>query len=91
MAVHNVNKGRKTGCRKHSRPDLYEILARFSDARSFLECGVRLVEERGESGPGLGDESVCLRHGLDLFVAAYKELDSVILSSDRQTATMRDL
>lgn len=83
MAVHNVNKGQKVARRKHSRPDLYEILARFSDARSILECGVRLIENQNDTGPGLGDESVCLRHGLDLMIAAYRELDMAMAALHR--------
>lgn len=75
MAIRDRNKGRKA-----ARPDLSEILARFSDARSFLECGVRLLEDWDEeAGPGPGDESVCLRHGLNLLKDAYRHLDSAIL------------
>jgi hypothetical protein len=79
MAIRDRNKGGKA-----ARPDLSEILARFSDARSFLECGVRLLEDWDEeAGPGPGDESVCLRHGLDLMVTAYKELDLAVAALSR--------
>lgn len=48
MAIRDRNKGRKA-----ARPDLYEILSRLSEARSFLECGVRLLEDWDEeAGPG---------------------------------------
>ena len=82
MGVRNRSKGRKAARTKHFRPDLYEILARFSDARSFLECGVRLLESWQGCGPGTGDESVCLRHGLKLLVSAYKDLDVAISLRD---------
>lgn len=75
MTTRDRNKGRKA-----TRPDLSEILARLSDARSFLECGVRLLEDWEGDGPGPGNESVCLRHGLDLLVAVYKELDLAIVA-----------
>lgn len=74
MAIRDRNKGRKA-----TRPDLSEILARFSDARSFLECGVRLLEDWEGDGSGPGDEAVCLRYGLDLMVTAYKELDVAVV------------
>lgn len=76
MAIRDRNKGRKA-----TRPDLSEILARFSDARSFLECGVRLLEDWEGDGPGPGDEAVCLRHGLVLLASAYRELDSAITAA----------
>lgn len=78
MAIRDRNKGRKA-----ARPDLSEILRRFSEARSLLECGVRLLEDWDEeAGPGPGDEYVCLRHGLNLLIAAYKELDLAVAGID---------
>lgn len=59
------------------RPDLAEILGKFSDAWSFMECGAFYIENQPEEDAGLGpgDGMVCLRHGLALFSAAYDELD----------------
>lgn len=56
--------------------DLPAILARFSDARCVLECGVRCLEERGDRAAS--DEAVCLRHGLSLLAGIYDEFDLAI-------------
>lgn len=91
MAIANSNRARKGPSRHKSihrkeksapSPDLYGILGRFSDARSFLECGVRLLDcYMEESGvPGPGDEVLCLRHGLHLLQAAYRDLDGAIVA-----------
>lgn len=77
MAIRDRNKARRGKKKSAGAPDLYAILASFDEARSFIECGVRLLEDW--SGPGLGDEVVCLRHGLDLLTVAYKELDVATL------------
>jgi hypothetical protein len=63
------------------------VLERFSHARSFLECGVRLLEAGLEDPScGLGDETVCLRYGLDEFTAAYRALDQGIVATQRAKA-----
>jgi len=60
------------------RPDLAEILGKFNDAWSFLECGAFYIENQDEdTGLGPGDGMVCLRHGLALFSVAYDELDLI--------------
>lgn len=53
------------------------ILARFSDARCVLECGVRCLEEHPDRIAS--DEAVCLRHGLDFVESVYNDLDLAIL------------
>jgi hypothetical protein len=65
--------------------DLERILGRFSDARCVLECAVRSLEEWHDLDTGVGDETVCLRHGLDLLGAVYNDLDMamIALASDR--------
>lgn len=63
----------------HARPassDLSTILARFSDARCVLECGVRCLEEREDRAAS--DEAVCLRHALDLIASVYDDLDRAV-------------
>ena len=62
------------------RAECEAILGRFGDARCVLECAVRSLEQRGEQqGLGPGEESVCLRHGLELLRAAYNALDLALL------------
>jgi hypothetical protein len=105
--THSIRTGKnpsrpKSGRRKRAEapnpPDLnailgsfYDILGRFCYARSFLECGMRLVDHWCESSdrPSPGDEAVCLRHGLDLFIAAYRQLDEAVTSSQQAAALVK--
>lgn len=53
--------------------ELYEILARFSDARAFLEVAYVVLDDTQAS-----DATTCMQHGLSLLKAAYRELDSTV-------------
>jgi len=62
-------------------PDFDDILLRFSEARSFLDCAARLLDDWDpDADKGPGDEAVCLRHGLTLIRAVYNDLDTAILA-----------
>jgi hypothetical protein len=52
------------------------ILARFSDARCVLECGVRCLEDRQDGAAS--EEAVCLRLALDLLTSVYDDLDRAV-------------
>jgi hypothetical protein len=58
--------------------DLYEILAQFSAARSFLEVAYTVLDDTQAS-----DATVCMEHGLSLLKAAYRELDRAIPALQR--------
>lgn len=62
-----------------TREELDALLGRFSDARSILECAVRSLEEWHDPSTGIGDELICLRHGLTLLGAVYNDFDLAIL------------
>jgi hypothetical protein len=80
MAVRNrtARKGRA----KNPRARLDDLLGRFSDARCVLECAVRSPEEWHDPATAVGDEAVCLRHGLDLIGTVYDEPDLAIGALD---------
>lgn len=61
--------------------DLDAILGRFCEARSFLECGVRLIEGRDPTPDYPGDEATCLRYGLNLLHVAYNDLDVALMNA----------
>lgn len=56
----------------HSLP---VILARFSEARCVLECGLQCLEHHSDATR----EAVCLRQGLELLASVYEDLDMAIV------------
>lgn len=65
------------------RPDLQQILGRFSDALSMISVVQRSLSS--QEFTGIGDEEVALRHALDALKSVYNALDeaaALILSDD---------
>lgn len=58
--------------------ELSTVLGKFSDARCILECAVRSLESWHGGETAVEDETVCLRHGLELLRAVYNHLDLCI-------------
>lgn len=59
--------------RRRTRLDLIDLLGQFSDARALLECAYVVLEE-GDPG----NESVCLKVGLEMLRTACGDLDRAI-------------
>jgi len=81
-------KPRARKLRADAPPDFDDILSRFSEARSFLDCATRLLDDwDAGAGKGPGDEVVCLRHGLALIRTIYNDLDIAIMALEDKGAT----
>lgn len=60
--------------KRRTRLDLSDLLGQFSDARAVLECAYVVMEDGAP-----GNESICLKIGLEMLRTAYNDLDLAIV------------
>jgi len=63
--------------KRRTRIDLSDLLGQFSDARAVLECAYVVLEDGNP-----GNESVCLKIGLEMLRTAYNDLDRAFMGVD---------